>query len=284
MLGRGNMYNLLVGLAGGVADKSRVLEHTDDAIRSYVAPNGEVDLARLVHLPTLGMPEIGDSTARQVARVGHIEDLAVYTPKQYRFRFVANPDVQEFATDRVQEIADRFQITQWEFTRTHWAVKDVDLYRVLQESITGIKLAPRVFRFPTEVARDADLVAVMMPFDARFNTVYEALQEAVNAAGLDCRRADDIWENDHIMDDVISLIWKARVVISDLSSKNPNVFYETGIAHSLGRDVIQIAQSIDDVPFDLRSLRTVVYLSNTEGLIDLKDQVTTRLSNLLARP
>lgn len=162
-------------------------------------------------------------------------------------------------------------------------MKDVDLYRVLQESITGTQLAPRVFRFPAEVARDADLVAVMMPFDARFDAVYEALQAAVNAADLECCRADDIWENDHIMDDVISLIWRARVVISDLSTKNPNVFYETGIAHSLGRDVIQIAQSIDDVPFDLRSLRTVVYLSNNEGLGDLKDQVSARLSNLLAR-
>lgn len=277
------MYNLLVGFPSGVADRSRVVEHTDDAPRAYIAPSGEVDLARLIHLPTLVMPEIGDSTARQVARVGHIEDLAVFTSKQYRFRFVANPMVPEFATDRVQECADRLQITQWEFRRTHWAVKDVDLYRVLHESITGIKLAPRVFRFPTEVARDVDLVAVMMPFDARFTAVYEALRKAVGAAGLECRRADDIWENDHIMDDVISLIWRARVVISDLSMKNPNVFYETGIAHSLGRDVIQIAQSIDDVPFDLRSLRTVVYLSNTEGLADLNDQVTTRLSNMLTR-
>ena len=72
-----------------------------------------------------------------------------------------------------------------EFSRTHWAVKDVDLYRVLQESTTGIRrLAPRVFRYPTEVARDADLVAVMMPFDARFDAVYEALRDAVSAAGL----------------------------------------------------------------------------------------------------
>ena len=277
------MYNLLVGFPEGVAERSRVVEHTAEAVLAYVAPSGEVDLARLLHLPTLVMPEIGNSTARQVVRVGHIEDLAVSTPKQYRFRFMANPDIPELPTERVQVIADRLQITQWEFSRTHWAVKDVDLYRVLRESITGIKLAPRVFRFPTEVIRDADLVAVMMPFDARFNAVYEALREAVSAAGLQCRRADDIWENDHIMDDVISLIWRARVVISDLTTKNPNVFYETGIAHSLGREVIQVAQSIDDVPFDLRSLRTVLYLSNNEGLADLKAQVTTRLSNLLAR-
>ena len=277
------MYNLLVGYTEGVADRSRVVEHTDDAVRAYISPGGQVDPARLINLPTLVMPEIGHSTSRQVARVGHIEGLAVHTPKLYRFRFVANFEIPEFATSRVQEVADRLQITQWEFNRTHWAVKDIDLYRILQESITGINLAPRVFRFPTEVSRDNDLVAVMMPFDTRFNAVYEALREAVSAAGLECRRADDIWENDHIMDDVISLIWRAGVIISDLSTKNPNVFYETGIAHSLGRDVIQIAQSIDDVPFDLRSLRTVVYLSNNEGLADLKEQVTTRLGNLLAR-
>jgi hypothetical protein len=48
----------------------------------------------------------------------------------------------------------------------------------------------------------------------------------------------------------------ARIVIADLNSRNPNVFYETGIAHTLGRDVIQIAQSIEDVPFDLRAIRS----------------------------
>jgi hypothetical protein len=276
------VFNLLVGFAEGVADRSRVVEYTDDSVLAYVAPSGAVDSARLLHLPTLVMPEVGDSTARQVARIGHIEDLIV-SGKHYRFRFVANPAVPEVPTHRVQEIADRLRMDQWEFSRTHWAVKDVDLYRVLQESIMGAQLAPRVFRFPTEVPRAADLVAVMMPFDARFDAVYGALREAVDGAGLECRRADDIWENDHIMDDVISLIWRARVVISDLSTKNPNVFYETGIAHALGRDVIQIAQSIDDVPFDLRSLRAVVYLSNNEGLATLKDQVRTRLSNLLAR-
>ena len=71
------------------------------------------------------------------------------------------------------------------------------------------------------------------------------------------QRADDIWVNDHIMADIIGLIWRARVVISDLSGKNANVFYETGIAHTLGRDVIQITRAPADVPFDLQPLRYV---------------------------
>jgi hypothetical protein len=174
-------------------------------------------------------------------------------------------------------------ISQWEFRRTHWAVKDVDLYGVLADAAAPDPAASRVFRLPTDLPREADLVAVMMPFDARFDRVYATLQQAANAAGFRCQRADDIWINDHIMDDVISLIWRASAVVSDLSQKNPNVFYETGIAHTLGRDVIQIAQSMEDVPFDIRGIRSIQYYANGEGLSQLSQQVTTRLRDLRRR-
>lgn len=141
-------------------------------------------------------------------------------------------------------------------------------------------MGPKVFRLPTELAAEADLVAVMMPFAAEFGFVYASLQEAVAAADMRCFRADDIWINAHVMDDVINLIWRARVVIADLTGKKPNVFYETGIAHSLGRDVIQVTQSMDDVPFDLRAIRTLTYLNNGEGRDDLKGRLTDRLRNL----
>ena len=203
----------------------------------------------------------------------------------YRFRFVPSPAVPEIPSAQIVTAARHLGITSdFEFTRTHWAVKDVDLYRVLNEKVTGAVPAPSVFRLPVELPREPDLVAVMMPFDARFNPVYEGLRRAAEDAGLRCYRADDIWVNHHIMDDVISLIWRARVVISDFTSKNPNVFYETGIAHTIGRDVIQVAQSIDDVPFDLRSIRTLTYLKNGEGLDALRKQIAGRLADLIARP
>jgi hypothetical protein len=69
-------------------------------------------------------------------------------------------------------------------------------------------------------------------------------------------------------------------VIADLSSRNSNVFYETGIAHTLGREVIQIAQSMGDIPFDLRAIRSISYLNNGEGLERLKAQVIDRLNYL----
>lgn len=83
------VYNLLVNFLDGTADRTRVVEHTEDAVLQYVAPDGAVDPARLVHLPTLIMPERGNKLAPQLARVGHIEDLIV-SPRSYRFRFVQN--------------------------------------------------------------------------------------------------------------------------------------------------------------------------------------------------
>jgi hypothetical protein len=98
---------------------------------------------------------------------------------------------------------------------------------------------------------------------------------------MTCLRADDIWLNHHIMDDIINLIWRAQVVVADLTGKNPNVFYEAGISHTLGREVIQIAQSMDDIPFDLRSIRSVRYLNNDQGRDDLKREVVGRLRTIL---
>jgi hypothetical protein len=79
----------------------------------------------------------------------------------------------------------------------------------------------------------------------------------------------------------VDLIAQAKVVVCDCTGKNPNVFYEIGIAHTLGKDVILITQSKDDIPFDLRHLRYVEYMRNKEGLRDLTSAVQARLQTLI---
>jgi len=139
------MYNLIVGFIDGEAFASRMLEYTEAAVREYVAPSSAIDVSRLVNLPALVMPELQDSRSLQVARVGHIENLTL-VGRDYRFRFVPNPAVPAIASDRIAKASRSLQIEDWEFNRTHWAVKDVDLYRVLHESILDSTLAPQVFR------------------------------------------------------------------------------------------------------------------------------------------
>ncbi len=67
----------------------------------------------------------------------------------------------------------------------------------------------------------------------------------------------------------------------DCTGRNPNVFYEIGIAHTLGREVILITQSDNDIPFDLRHLRYVRYLNNAQGLGDLTAALQGRLQTII---
>ena len=122
----------------------------------------------------------------------------------------------------------------------------------------------------------------MMPFDPSFDAIYTVLKQTAESVGLRCRRADDIWENPAIIQDVVSLIDRSQVVICDCTGRNPNVFYEIGIAHTLGREVILITQSGADIPFDLRHLRYVSYLNNGEGRTALSAKLKQRLSDLAA--
>ena len=57
------------------------------------------------------------------------------------------------------------------------------------------------------------------------------------------------------------------MIVADLTSANPNVFYELGLAHALKKPVILITQSIADIPFDLKSYRLLEY-STHFGLIE----------------
>lgn len=273
------MYNLLIGLTRGEVGADRLLEYTADDVREYLAPEvGQVRIERLLNLPTLLMPETGFDDEPQIARVGHVTNVNK-SRYGYTFSFVPNPAIAPIPSPRIEAAAGVLDITDWEFHRTHWAVKDVDLYRVLDQELSA-RVKPKVFQFPTSEPFDPDLVAVMMPFSPAFSAVYESLKEGIEAAGMRCLRADDIWERDHILDDVLSLIWRARVVIADLSEKNPNVFYETGIAHTLGRDTILVAQSMSDIPFDLQGIRALKYLNNGEGRAALSRGITSRLNTI----
>jgi hypothetical protein len=119
-----------------------------------------------------------------------------------------------------------------------------------------ITFAPNVFSVP-DVSIEVDLAAVMMPLRAEFTPIYKAIFRACKSTGLRCLRADDIWEESAIVQDIFNLVFRAQVVIVDFTGKNPNVMYETGIAHTLGKHVVPISQSLDDVPFDLTHHRVL---------------------------
>jgi len=54
-------------------------------------------------------------------------------------------------------------------------------------------------------------------------------------------------------------IERAAVVIAEITPRNPNVFYEVGYAHALGKPTILLARRGSELPFDIRSYRVVFY-------------------------
>ena len=73
------------------------------------------------------------------------------------------------------------------------------------------------------------------------------------------------------MADIWSAIKAAKIIIADCTGRNPNVFYEIGLAHAIGKKVVLITQSMDDIPFDLRQLRTIVYEYSPRGMKSFED-------------
>jgi len=142
-----------------------------------------------------------------------------------------------------------------------------------------ITFAPSVFSIPLRPVRN-DLVSVMMPLAMEFDSVLNTVKIACSETGMECKRADDIWHNSAIIQDIFELIYCSSIVVVDFSGRNQNVFYEVGIAHTLGKNVIPIAQNLGDVPFDLRHHRVLEYLKNSQGLQDLKASLIDRLKFL----
>ncbi|MEK6638687.1 MAG: hypothetical protein AABY88_11445 [Pseudomonadota bacterium] len=143
-----------------------------------------------------------------------------------------------------------------------------------------ISFTPSVFEVPEESV-DAALVAVMTPFQPQFEPVFLTIRDAALQCDLVAVRAKDIWQHSVVIQDVFSLIFRSQIVVCDFTGKNPNVFYEAGIAHTLGKHVVPITQAEADIPFDLRHHRFLPYLNNEEGRAEFRPQLASRFRSLV---
>lgn len=126
----------------------------------------------------------------------------------------------------------------------------------------------------------------IMPFGGWFDDYYDNIyQPAIEEAGLVARRADDIYRPGTIVSDIWACTNEAKIVLADLSGKNPNVFYELGLAHALAKPAVLVTESLADVPFDLRALRVLEYDKNKADWGEtLHAQITQAIKEVLVSP
>lgn len=182
----------------------------------------------------------------------------------------------------------RFRQLQAEAQKMYAELKRRDL----AEKKEGLFIQPL---WDINVSRvDNALVFFLMPFandssPSHIKALNRIFQDVLRVAveselAMSVRRADDIYDIKPIMQSVWDSILEARIVVADLTDRNPNVFYEAGLADALGKDLVLLAQHEDDIPFDLRHRRVIIYDVAYPGPDKLKTALLQTLRNVTGEP
>lgn len=103
-------------------------------------------------------------------------------------------------------------------------------------------------------------IFVCMPFHQEYEDIYMlGIKPFIENLGFRCERADEVHHTGGIIERVHDLIKSAHLVIADISGGNPNVFYEIGYAHALGKEVIIITRDGKSIPTDLKKYHYLEY-------------------------
>jgi hypothetical protein len=262
------------------AKKYGFLESTDEdtvapteRARRAIAPQGENDRLEAIREAILAAPEISDVYAH--------------------YRGENLPDEQYF----INALHDRFKLPPDkvpEFLAIFYA--DMRSAELLDDSGERPRLVDigredgsrpdKSVKAALKTAGAGATCFVVQPFAVPFGSYYESVfKPAIEQAGLIPVRADDdIFATGKIMDQVWRGIRAASVLVAELTSKNPNVFYELGLSHALEKPVVLVSSNEEDVPFDLRHIRTIFYDQTDpfwgQKLINkLADNIVSALSN-----
>lgn len=121
-------------------------------------------------------------------------------------------------------------------------------------------------------------VFCLMPFNDRYSAIYQAIFYSCQAVNYSCTRSDEVYNPGNLLRQIVNMLLESSIIIALLDGQNPNVFYEIGIAHSIGKTVLLLAnkKNKDEIPFDLKSDRLLLYSNNA----DLYDKLYETLKNM----
>lgn len=156
----------------------------------------------------------------------------------------------------------------------------------IDEAIGKLKAAPSPLEQPhlaQQIEVTQGFVFIAMPMDPAnpgLDDVHDTVKEVALELGLTAERVDDPESNDRITDRILASLDKAQFVVVDLSFSRPNVYYEAGYAHALGKIPIYIARKGTAIEFDLKDYPVIFFASIRE----LRDGLRRRLAALKKAP
>jgi hypothetical protein len=130
-----------------------------------------------------------------------------------------------------------------------------------------------------DFAVDERSVFVLTPFHQSHNKTYSVISSVCLDLRLQCSRGDEEFVDGPLLSHIVKQIVSASFLIANVNGRNPNVFYELGIAHTLGKRVIIVSKNYETIPFDLRSQQIVLY----DDLDDLRSGLKDAVARLAVR-
>lgn len=182
---------------------------------------------------------------------------------------------------RIAELTNQMMISHERFDKMNYLLKDA------QEAILSDKNKMQIDFFKQlgiteKISIDPKLVFILTPFNPNYKSQYEAIKDTAESLGFIASKGDDDLRSRSILRHIIKQIMKSRIVIANISSRNPNVFYELGIAHAIGKPVLMISETLIDLPFDINSTRIMTYQNEEELKNRLRNWMVHTLSEIPA--
>lgn len=193
-------------------------------------------------------------------------------------------DIGALVEDALRVASDDIEMIVRRALQVHEAQKRIT---VDQTNDGWLRVSP-IFGEPLRQTQFQSDLFMIMPFRDQFNSIYHnVIRPVTTSLNLTIKRGDDFSSvRGSIMQEVWSALNACRLVIAETTEVNANVYYELGIAHTLGKSAILLTQNkdIEQIPFDIRHLRFIVYENTIQGgeklAQDLKQAIIWILNDL----
>lgn len=178
-----------------------------------------------------------------------------------------------------QKLEGRFVVTnRWRDMQNAF---DVGLTDIVNMNRAGSMVMRPLFGPPDE--DNVHDVFVLMPFSEDLEPIYtDHILKITDKLNLSTKRADDLYSSTFIVRDIWNLINSAKCIIADCTRRNPNVFYELGIAHTIGKSTIILTQD-EAIPFDINYIRLLKYQYTPRGMEKFEQELEQYLIYVLSR-
>jgi hypothetical protein len=230
--------------------EKEAIPQIQEMLKSLLGEERQQDSPVLRAIPELGeLGAVKEHEAR-IAAVQYERDLLKEKLEVSERTSLTNQAVLEAMREAIEEISKRLSESQRRDAQAELA----SLAQAKRAAVPSISV-PRL----GNVVVDPEMIFVLMPFSHRMEPIYAIIRQAADEVGLRSFRAHDISTPGPIIDQIFESIAKSGLIVADLTDRNQNVMYELGLANAMDKKTLLLSQDIQDVPFDVRHQRVLIY-------------------------